>query len=381
MNKTVLGLIISKPSSAGVLRGIIETNPNLKASLVLVVDRGTFGNSFEFCHDHFEDVTYLRCIGDVTDRLPRVESHELLRHLMPNFEGISLWRNLTMALAWAQNMDSLIFWDDDQYPIAPSDGRDFFEPFLKPLDEGYDLTTCRVYGNRVATSREVKHCFDNKALAILEEALLLCNEVAYPGMFTDSDSVFVGMDREPTVPIFRFGNKLDMILGGSCANNLHSDLPPHHQILNFTGERFARGCDVFFSTAFRKMKLKLVDGVYFHDSFSAITYEKGMNWKTAKLLPMPPTPHETTIRMFRQVVKGWLAYAPLLMLLACPDDWKERLERVKSILRQLSPPYDEYSYCFEKFFERLPEDYRRYVDVLDAWPSFRTEIRNSLVSR
>jgi hypothetical protein len=283
----------------------------------------------------------------------------------------SLWKNLAILVALLNRFETLVLWDDDQYPIALEGNTDWCQSIYETLQSGYDVVEVRRYGALHPIPFNIGEYVQADVLSTLENVLCLCYEAATPSLLTKSTEVFLpypGATEEYEISD-RF-HSLRHISGGSIGLNLKSQFPMFYQP---PGE-ISRGNDVFFSCAFRSMKKRMLRNSYLHDGQVAYEWDSLRDWRATTATPATK---EVATKTFFRVIQGWLSYAPLLLRLEFPQDFEEKIRTIRDQLQRLVDPYHVFFLQFDRYCQRLDTDREAYKQANKLWRQLVSEIQEA----
>jgi hypothetical protein len=291
-----------------------------------------------------------------------------VRDLLPYMHNNSLWKNLAILVALFNQFETLILWDDDQYPIALEGSANWCQPFYEILRSGYDVVEARRYGCLHPIPFNITEYVPDDVLLTLESVLCTCYEAATPRLLTNATEVFLpypGATEE--YEMSDHFHTLRHISGGSIGLNLKAQFPLFYQA---PGE-ISRGNDVFFSCAFRSMKKVVLANSYLHDGETTYAWDPDRDWRKASATRAT---REGATKTFFRVIQGWLSYAPLLLRLEFPQSFEETARTIRDQLQRLAEPYDVFGVQFDKYYRRLDSDLQGYSRANELWRQLVSEI-------
>ena len=105
-------------------------------------------------------------------------------------------RNLILIEAMQKKYDVVIFWDDDEYPVAclqsPSvlvwKETDIIGQHLDALSTGADISTGFLTGYKITVPKQMNTFLESKTSRLLESALGIGNDVVKKGTFLHSEN-------------------------------------------------------------------------------------------------------------------------------------------------------------------------------------------------
>ena len=275
-------------------------------------------------------------------------------------------RNAVLLQAILQDMDYLIFLDDDEYPLAVSNNHDY------AVWSGQDVFNEHIAALRNADVTNGFHCgylspipcfhFDSEAerTAFRELIEAVSNDaVNWPCVnslmktrgvtYADTDVLL-----HHTVTTLRESAADGMPITGS---NLGLNLTCPERTKPFFNPPKARGEDTFFGLMLREHIVKRIPVYTFHDGF--MKYFDLLNG----VLPIHLSPVDEDspkIRMrFYRACLGWVRYKPLYLYLKDPDSYREKEKDTEQHLQKAAPALMQYFQTSS--FNRLLPEFRRYA--------------------
>lgn len=310
-------------------------------------------------------------------------------------KGYARARNTILYEAVEQNIDYLLFWDDDEYPLAAiKDGKHV--KWLKQANilqhikhiENADITYgCRcgmtnplpaIEYNGVVTEKAYKEfieAIENEAISWDKLQEMLANESG----ITYADEEIALHNRE--VEEIKEIGKENFVLGsGICLNLRHIDKIPA-----FYNPPEARGEDTFFSCALGELNAKVlrIPVYHFHDGFLKFTFL--MEDKFPKKLKKVTSEDNGISLRFKRTVTGWTKYKPLLCYIKQDEEkYHKEIETVKIKLKnnveKMSTIFDDCDLTdlpliLEKYDNNVKKHYEEYLKVNRIWNKIKKDIK------
>ena len=270
--------------------------------------------------------------------------------------GHAKGRNTVMYSAYCDNMDYLLFWDDDEYPVACLKNEDGTISWQMQDNVLKHIETMEKYNADVTIGY---HCgyispipymnFENEEneQAINHFIRAISNEIvtweSIKEKYEKSNGVTFAensiLNSEPSELLSEDGNKF--VAGSTlCINLNHIDkIPAFYNPVN------ARGEDTFFSLNLAEAKVMKVPVYHFHDGF--LKYKQIMLNKFPKTLRLIRHSEDTVEKRFYKACLGWIKYKPLLVYILEKDKYRDiindvynRLEKSIPKINSLYPTYD-----------------------------------------
>lgn len=297
--------------------------------------------------------------------------------------GHAKGRNTIMYFALKRKIDYLLFWDDDEYPIAVIKDEDKTLEWIKQnnvqdhikyiqnvditvghhcgyispipyMEIGDDITeeTFKKFiegiSNDIVNWENIKERFqkDNGVTYAKKEIL---NNEAYE---------------------IEYDGTGKWIAGSTLCLNLNSI----DKIPAFYNPKGARGEDTFFSTLLEDVKVLRIPTYHFHDGF--LKYVQIMRGRMPKCLRKINIDEDSIEHRFLQASLGWIKYKPLLMYIKNKEKYKKNIVEVKEKLKISIPQIDKlfYNANFEELITTLEEadknvikHYKEYIKTNEVW--------------
>ena len=297
--------------------------------------------------------------------------------------GHAKGRNTVMYFALKRKIDYLLFWDDDEYPIAVIKDEDktlewinqnnvqehikyiqnvditvghhcgYISP-IPYMEIGDDITeeTFKKFiegiSNDIVNWENIKERFqkDNGVTYAKKEIL---NNEAYEIEYDGTGKWIAGSTL--------------------CLNLNYIDKIPA-----FYNPKGARGEDTFFSTLLEDVKVLRIPTYHFHDGF--LKYVQIMRGRMPKCLRKINIDEDSIEHRFLQASLGWIKYKPLLMYIKNKEEYKKNIVEVKEKLKISIPQIDKlfYNANFEELITTLEEadknvikHYKEYIKTNEVW--------------
>ncbi|NCA99896.1 MAG: hypothetical protein EOM08_08505 [Clostridia bacterium] len=306
----------------------------IKADLLKLVDQVHFIGEQEIA----------ATIADLTDR--RILTARDIEQVFGR--GYAAMRNIVLYQAMKHGMDYLIFLDDDEYPLAVTktrataiwSGQHILSCHLKAIGEA-DIT----YGHHCGYISPIPSVTFND---ILDEATFrtfieaISNDIvnwetirkvmANGGVTYADTSVLTSEVPEEVEEV----NHAKFISG----SNLCINLTRPERVFPFYNPPNARGEDTFLSTCLQDRKVLRIPCYAFHDGFA--TYNHLLDGVLPTHLHRIEADSEAIINRFLKACIGWIRYKPLLVMITSPDQYDEKIARMRLGLEQTLPVVCEF---------------------------------------
>lgn len=308
-------------------------------------------------------------------------------------KGYAKARNTILYEAVEQKTDYLMFWDDDEYPLAAlKNGKEI--KWLKQNNilqhikniENADVT----YGYRCGLINPLPAIKYNETITedvykqfieALENEVISWEKVKNMHR-NDSGIGFaeeqIALANKPVEEIEKVG-KTNFVLGsGICLNLTHL-----HKIPAFYNPPDARGEDTFFSCALGKAGAKVlrIPVYHFHDGFLKFTFL--MENKFPKRLKKITSEDNGIALRFKRTTTGWVKYKPLFYYILDKDNYKDIMEQSKIKLKNsvqkmsnLFPNCDlsNLPTILEEYSNKAEQHYEEYLTVNEVWNKIKKDI-------
>lgn len=299
--------------------------------------------------------------------------------------GHAKGRNTIMYFALKEGMNYLMYWDDDEYPIACMKNDNGALSWKKQNNvlthleniEKSDVTMgyhCGYISPVPYIDIEDRNTIDESTLKTFIEAI--SNELV------SWESIKKKMEENYGITYaeeyLANGNgayvpKEKWCAGTNICLNLNhlSKIPAFYNPLNSRGE------DTFFSTQLQHSKITKIPTYHFHDGF--LQYTSIMDGKNPTYLDKIEMNSEKIEKRFYNACLGWIRYKPLLTYITRRDTYIEDMEKVKRDLEnsvekmnsliKYSKDCDFNNVLLEldKYSKNVFSDYNDYLLVNDVW--------------
>lgn len=304
--------------------------------------------------------------------------------------GYSAKRNAILYAALKSGMDSLLFLDDDEYPLAVAGtrsasvwgGQHVLPCHLKFLPDadltngyhcGYISPVPYIEFNHTLTERDFRLFIEALSNDVLNWDSM--RSVIRNGGVTYADAgVLLGKSARE-IPE---RNHCKFITG----SNLCVNLTRPERVFPFYNPPGARGEDTFLSTCLSDRKVLRVPCYTFHDGFGAYPHLTDGVLPT-RLKHVRADSARVTARFYRTCV-GWVRYKPLYVYLTDPGHYAERIREIRGELKSVLPKICAYFECGDfrslldelDFYDRNVQRHdRQFRDARKAWGRMMRAVR------
>ncbi|WP_027398395.1 hypothetical protein [Anaerovorax odorimutans] len=296
--------------------------------------------------------------------------------------GYAAKRNIVLYTALKNNMDYLLFLDDDEYPMAVTNTRS------SAIWGGQRILATHLYNIQNADITNGYHCgyvspipyiefndiFTEQDFRIFIEAISndilnwdTIHLVMKNGGVTYADTeILVNNKIEEVQEI----NHTKFISGA----NLCINLTKLDRVSPFYNPPGARGEDTFLSTCLSKKKVLRVPCYTFHDGFS--TYHHLMDGVLPIKLKYIEANSDKIITRFYRACIGWIRYKPLFLYITQREHYKEKIDEIRENLTDTLPQIctyfgrDDFMNMLnelEKYNRNVKKHYQQFIDSQQIW--------------
>lgn len=293
--------------------------------------------------------------------------------------GHAKGRNTVMYYALKWKMDYLLFWDDDEYPVAVVKENDNLQwipqdNILKHLEhiDDADITIGYHCGYispipYVELGEEISEDdFKNYIEAISNE--LVSWESIKQKMIDNNGVTYSEKSIAEGKGLYELQQK--WVAGSTlCLNLNHLDKIPA-----FYNPPLARGEDTFFSTLLKDAKILKIPVYHFHDGF--LKYTSIIKGRYPKKLRRIKIEEENIESRFLKASKGWIKYKPLLMYIQDNENYKknmkvaiEKLEKSVPKINELfgSSNFTDLVKDLKEYDRNVEKHYKEYLKTNEIW--------------
>lgn len=307
--------------------------------------------------------------------------------------GHAKGRNTLMYYALKKKMDYLLFWDDDEYPVAclKNENGDvnwkeqdnilkhleaiedadisigYHCGYISPipyleLDEEIDETVFKSYIE--AVSNEIVDWDSIKKIMKVNNGVTYAN----PDIASGNGEYEIGFER---------GKK--WVAGSTLCVNLRNI----NKIPAFYNPPDARGEDTFFSMMLDDCKVIKTPLYHFHDGF--LKYKCIMSGKYPKKLRKIESKDENVGQRFLKASAGWLKYKPLLLYIQNKKNYKDEIQKMRENLEISTPVlekiFPEMSFkhlleLLEQYDGGVQKHYKEFIETNKVWNKIKSNICN-----
>lgn len=308
-------------------------------------------------------------------------------------KGYGKARNCILYSALEKKIDYLLFWDDDEYPLANvKEGKEINwliqNNVLTHLQniENADIT----YGYRCGTMTPLPYIQYNDVLTekdykdfidALENEVISWEKVKNT-LKNDTGLAYADLDiatgTKEIENVDRVGIENFVLGSGICLNLRHLDRIPA-----FYNPPGARGEDTFFSCALGNTGARIlrIPTYHFHDGF--LKFTNLMERKYPKRLRRIAVEDRGIEERFLKTTKGWIKYKPLLCYIVHKEMYNEKMEEAKlKLKRSVDKIGTQFESCdFNCLIDELNEydknvqvHYDEYLETNKVWDKIKSKV-------
>jgi len=337
--------------------------------------------------DLVEKIDSRKFIGSnsIKEEIDFLVQENIISHLEASIifdRGYASNRNIILYNAVKNNMDYLIYLDDDEYPLAVTNtkntavwgGQHVLAVHLKYINHsdithgyhcGYISPIPHIDFNDIMTETDFRTFIEaiNNDIITWENIVSVMND----GGVTYADTSILTNKNAFEV---KEKNHAKFISGANLCINLKDPC----RIFPFYNPPGARGEDTFLSTCLSERTIIQVPCYTFHDGF--MTYKHLLSGVLPTRLKYVKADSEKIITRFYKACIGWIRYKPLLLYITHPDSYIDKIdemrEKLKKTLPQICTYFQEPDFInvlseLEKYHKNVEKHYNAFMKTQDAW--------------
>ena len=306
--------------------------------------------------------------------------------------GHAKGRNTVMYYAIKYKMDYLLFWDDDEYPVATlkDNGRNVWmkqDNILRHLEFmekenanvtigyhcGYISPIPYIDFNEKFTENDMKEFIE-----VISNDIISWETIREK--MKNNNGVTYG-----NIDIARGNGAHEITSDGIgkwvAGSTLCLNLSDRDKIPAFYNPPLARGEDTFFSTLLGNSKIVRIPVYHFHDGF--LKYTEIMDGIYPKSLRKINVKEQNIKSRFLKATLGWIKYKPLLLYITDRETYKAKIEDMVKKLQEIVPKLNDIfnDNCFtilleelEKYDKNVEQHYSDYIKTNEIWNKLKTKI-------
>ncbi len=296
--------------------------------------------------------------------------------------GYAAKRNAVLYMALKNDLDYLVFLDDDEYPMAVTNtrstaiwgGQHVLSTHLKNIKEA-DITNGLHCGYiSPIPYLDFNEIMPESIFRLFVEAISndiinwdTISSVMKNGGVTYADTKILMSDEAREVEEI---NGAKFISGA----NLCINLTKPERVSPFYNPPGARGEDTFLSTCLSKRRVLRVPCYTFHDSFS--TYHHLMDGVLPTKLKYIKADSEAIVTRFYKACIGWIRYKPLLLYITQNDSYKEKISEMREQIATTLPSVCAYfgredfmniAKELDRYDKNVQKHYQQFLNTQEIW--------------
>lgn len=296
--------------------------------------------------------------------------------------GYAAKRNIILYTAIKNEMDYLVFLDDDEYPVAVTNtrssviwgGQHVLATHLQNIEQaditngyhcGYVSPIPYIKFNDILTEQDFRLFIEAISNDIVNWDTV--RSVMDNGGVTYADTkILVSDDAKEVQEV----NHAKFISGANlCINLTRPD-----RVSPFYNPPGARGEDTFLSTCLSQRKVLRIPCYAFHDGFS--TYHHLMDGVLPIKLKYITADSEAVIMRFYLACIGWIRYKPLLLYITQQEHYDEKIKEMRERLSATLPKVCAYfgredfmniSKELERYNRNVKRHYQQFLETQQLW--------------
>ena len=297
--------------------------------------------------------------------------------------GHAKGRNTVMYFALKRKMDYILFWDDDEYPVAVLKNEDKTLEWKKQnniLDHINNIKNADItIGHHCGYISPIPYMQvgdDITEDAFKEFIEGISNDIVNWQNIKERFQIDNGVTfaKNEILDNEAFEIEYDGTGKWIAGSTLCLNLKSLDKIPAFYNPKGARGEDTFFSTLLENTKVLRIPTYHFHDGF--LKYPQIMKNTMPKALRKIKVDEESIECRFLQASLGWIKYKPLLMYIKDKKKYKENIITVKEQLKMSIPQIDklfnnadfnEVILALEEADKNVEKHYKEYLRTNEVW--------------
>ena len=303
--------------------------------------------------------------------------------------GHAKGRNTLMYYAKKSKIDYLLFWDDDEYPVACIKDEKTNELTWKEQDNiaihlkyiqdadvtigyhcGYISPIPYVELNEDIDENLFKQYIEaisNEVVSweSIKEKFVKDNGITYANPnIANGEGAYVQKDE----------GKGNWVVGSTlCLNLRHIEKIPA-----FYNPQGARGEDTFFSVNLKDSKIIKVPVYHFHDGF--LKYTSVVRKKYPKTLKKIKATDEEVEQRFLKASRGWMKYKPLLLYITDNEHYKEKIkenhEKLEISIPEINKLFESDVFNslltdLEEYDKNVKKHYNEFISTNKIWDKLK----------
>ena len=312
--------------------------------------------------------------------------------------GHAKGRNTVMYYALKEKIDYLLFWDDDEYPVAcmkNENGKIEWKKQNNVIDhikyiEKENANVTRAYHCGYISPIPYIECSEEVSEDDLKNFIeAISNELVTWDSIKknfEEDGGVTFADRniangEGAFEVLAENGEKKWVAGSTLCLNLKEI----EKIPAFYNPPGARGEDTFFSMMLDDAKVFRIPLYHFHDGF--LKYTSIMKNRFPVKLRKIESDEDSIEQRFLKASIGWIKYKPLLMFIGNQETYRERIDKVLEKLEKGSKKINQlfnnsdFSQLYnimKEYDENVEEHYQEFLDTNEIWNKLKIEVKKEI---
>lgn len=303
--------------------------------------------------------------------------------------GHARGRNTLMYYALKRKMDYLIFWDDDEYPVACLKDennevlwkeQNNIISHIQAIQEA-DISIGYHCGYispipYVELNQEINEEIFKKYIEAISNDIIDWENIKET-MIKNNGVTYANKEIAEGKGLYEIKNEkgTKWVAGSTLCINLRRI----ENIPAFYNPPDARGEDTFFSIMLDNCKVMKTPLYHFHDGF--LKYKGIMSKKYPKKLRKIESKDENVGTRFFKASLGWIRYKPLLLYIQNRKTYHEEIEKMKSYLKisipEMQKIFPEQHFQFileilEQYDKGVEKHYKEFIETNRVWNKMKT---------
>lgn len=296
--------------------------------------------------------------------------------------GYAAKRNALLFTAIKNDMDYIVFFDDDEYPVAVTKTKDtaiwggqhVLATHLQYIGNA-DITN----GHHCGYISPIPNITFNETMT---ENIFRCFIEAISNDIVNWDSISSVMKNggvtyaDTKILVTKIAEEVEEENGTKFISgaNLCINLTDPSRVSPFYNPPDARGEDTFLSTCLRERKVLRIPCYTFHDGFS--TYNHIMDGVLPINLKYIEANTDAIVTRFYRACIGWIRYKPLLLYITHPDNYQQKINEMRENITKTLPSICAYfgredfmniSKELEHYHKNVKKHYREFHETQKIW--------------
>lgn len=308
--------------------------------------------------------------------------------------GHAKGRNTVLYYALKNKMDYLLFWDDDEYPLAcikDEEGKIEWKKqtnvlsHIRYMEKENANVTIGYHCGYISPIPYIQYTDEVSEEDLKEFIEAISNEIvtweSIKEKFEKDDGVTFA-DRklandEGAYEITGENGSKKWVAGSTLCLNLQ-DIDKIPAFYNPPG---ARGEDTFFSVSLNDAKVMKIPVYHFHDGFLKYTSIMKSHYPTK--LKRIGNDENSIEQRFLKASTGWIKYKPLLMYIMDKESYAGKIEKIKTKLtrsaEKINMLFENSTFThlpeiLEEYDENVEEHYNDFLDTNEVWNKLKKQI-------